>query len=233
MSVNIHPFISHSMLAMRGTVCLMSYSHSEWCTFHHPCALPTLSDKVTWLPPLPLLSLERTPYPPARLTLVSGGRCRPAATQRESQDLLCALRCKSFKGHIVTAGEEQLLQGEEEEGGGVLSLRSSHAGGGSCRFCSCGGNLGNLWLAALEHTHMHRVALLPLTFVSSFSFLTSFFSFCLLFLSCIWFWSGGLMNKAAMENSHCKPPNNNTLLSRDVITYFTHLVVAPPVRING
>lgn len=113
---------------MRGTVCLMSYSHSEWCTFHHPCALPTLSDKVTWLPPLPLLSLERTPYPPARLTLVSGGRCRPAATQRESQDLLCALRCKSFKGHIVTAGEEQLLQGEEEEGGGGLVIEEQ-----SCR----------------------------------------------------------------------------------------------------
>lgn len=34
--------------------------------------------------------------------------------------------------------------------------------------------MGNLWLAAPEHTHMHRVALLLLTFVSRFFFLDLF-----------------------------------------------------------
>lgn len=34
--------------------------------------------------------------------------------------------------------------------------------------------VGNLWLTAPEHTHMHRVALLLLTFVSRFFFLDLF-----------------------------------------------------------
>lgn len=136
----------------------------------------------------------------------------------------------------ATAGEEQLLLGEEES--------PQRGRGGACHWGAvmqeeeAAGFVPAVgiweisgWLLLNTHTHMHRVALWPLTFVSSFSFLASLPPFASFFF-CIWFWSGGLMNKAAMENSHCKPPNINTVLSRDVITYFAYLVVAPLVSIN-
>lgn len=50
------------------------------------------------------------------------------------------------------------------------TLRSSHAGGGSRRFCSCGGK--SLVGCSRAHTHTEFV-LLDLTFVSSF-FLSGF-----------------------------------------------------------
>lgn len=87
--------------ATQSALCPPSATRSATVSRSHDCN------------PAPLLSLNRTPRPSSILTF-GGGRCWPASAQRKSQDLPCSRRCKSFKGHIVTAGEEQLLLGEEE-----------------------------------------------------------------------------------------------------------------------